>query len=291
MEIESRLADGMRRMGDEPVGPPPTQALLARGRKARRRRRVTWMGGGCLAVAALVAVPVLVLDNRQTPQPDSARIRLVAAVSSSENLSYRLKITSTHTDDAGRHWAYEGVFDPATRTGRLSSVPDNPAGPYDQRLIQGILYISHLGGPFKIMPGRPDRLQYSSLSGGGIAGTADPQELFATLKAANAAVTRTGPASYHFEADLAPSPGIHSDRLVGDVTINNDNRIEKITYERIAQGTQKNGLPITLIDANTVELSGYGQPVTVERPENAVPAPTRPPSPAPWVDVSPTTRR
>jgi hypothetical protein len=42
-------------------------------------------------------------------------------------------------------------------------------------------------------------------------------------------------------------------------------------YERTAQ-TTRNGLPLTLIEAKTLELSGYGEPVTVERPANTAPA-------------------
>lgn len=285
-DIESRLADGMRHIADEPGGPPPTQALLVRGRKARRRGRVTWMGSACLVVAALVAVPIMVQENRQTPPPDPAKMRLVAALSSSENISYRLKLTSIHTDENGRSWVFDGAFDPRTRTGHLTSVRHDPAGPYEQRLVEGTVYISHLGRPFQIMPDKVDRLQFSLVSGGGLAGTADPQELFRTLKKDDATVTQTGPAGYHFEADVAPSLWITGGRLVGDVTINGDNRIETITYQRTVQTRLKSGDPLTLTEAFTVEFSAYGEPVTVERPANAVPASPRS-SRKPWVEISP----
>lgn len=275
-DIESRLADGMRRLtGESGFGlrrKPPTQALLARGRKTRRRRRVTWAVGACVVAVGLVGVPLMMGENRQTPQPDSAKIRLVAALSGSDNISYRLKVTNSHRDDTGRPFVFEGAFDPVTRTGRLYSPPDSAGGSYDQRLVEGTLYISHRDSPFQILRGTHDRLQYSGVFGGGLTGTADPQDLLHTLAAANATVTQTGPAGYHFEVDVIndPSSGIHSDRLRGDLTINGDNRIEKVTYERTAQ-TTVNCLPVTLKEANTLELSGYGEPVTVERPANAVP--------------------
>jgi hypothetical protein len=228
---------------------------------------MTWVAGVSLIVAGLVAVPSMTREDRHTPQPDSARVRLIAALSGSDNLSYRLKITAAHKNEAGVPFVVEGVFDPATRTGRLYAPNGSFGGRYEQRLIEGTLYIGVGDAPFKVWPGTFDRLNYSSVLGNGLIGTADPQELFRTL--ATAAVTQTGPAGYHFEADLVndPSSGIHSDRLVGDLTLNGGNRIEKVTYERRAQ-TTRDGLPLTLIEANTVELSGYGEPVAVERPAN-----------------------
>src|SRR5688572_24176758 len=101
----------MRRLTGEPVpGPrrrPPAQAILARGRKGRRRRRVTWAAGAFLIAAGLVAVPPMMGENRQTPQPDSAKVRLVAALSGSDNISYRLKVTSAQRHESGLSFVLE----------------------------------------------------------------------------------------------------------------------------------------------------------------------------------------
>jgi hypothetical protein len=78
---------------------------------------------------------------------------------------------------------------------------------------------------------------------------------------------------YHFELTLKPEVSARTrfeQSLAGDVTVNADDRITKITYARTAR-VSKDGHtePSSVVDV-TVELSGYGTAVNVEKPTDVV---------------------
>jgi hypothetical protein len=279
-DLDAQLSERLHELaGGEPGSAAPTQRLLQRGRRARHRRAA--LAGTSLAVLAAGAVTaVAVATHSPTPavtadRPPAAtaatpRLELAAAVANSENISYRLKITAGGSKADPDGWGTaEGAYDPATSTGYLnSSQPDGP-GVYYQRLINGKLYLGSNGSKTWKQEPSNGTFEYGDALGGAVGASADPQELFKALRQEGGKITQTGAGTYHFEVALKGDSAIKSGTLVGDVTVDADKRIAKVTYERTTQA-EKDGQALTSTSVLTVELSDYGTPVQVEKPADVI---------------------
>lgn len=304
-DLEDQLMAGMR---DEVAGLGYTRDVL--GEATRRHRRRTALHRSAYAVGvvgvagALVAAltvgagapgsPGPVAERPATAAgPESPQLRLAAAAAASENISYRVKVTTTSKDKlpppgelpepVATTWVTEGAFDPVTATGYLDS-PDTGLRPpmsvhwRHERLVDGVRYVGTPDGSDRDSgrivwgryAGRQTSLNYDVALGGGLGASTDPQQLFRMLQGAGAKVTRNRGGGYHFEVTMQDrSAGIAADRLVGDVTVGTDGRIETVAYDRVARWNG-HGRDFTYHLHVLLELSEYGLPVRVEAPVGAV---------------------
>lgn len=303
--LEERLAAGMR---ERVAGLALTGEVLAAATRRHRRRtalvRTAYAAGVAGVVGALVAVatvgtgvpagsPGPVAERPPGAGVESPQLRLAAAAAASENISYRVKVTTTSKDKAppdgelpepvSRSWVTTGAFDPTTATGYLESPytglrPVIAAGFEHERLIDGVRYIGapngSVGSNGEIVwsqePGRHDRLNFDLALDGGLGASADPQDLFRALRQSGAKVTETAGGGYHFEVTVTdPRNAIAADSFVGDVTVGADNRIATVSYDRTARSTIR-GANFTYHLQVVIELSDYGLPVRVEKPAGAL---------------------
>jgi hypothetical protein len=266
-DFETRLANRMNDVAAE--GTPPTQHLLTRGRQARLRRRAV-ITGGLAAVVVAAGVVASVVPWAAAPSqtvaeegPQTPAVRLAAAVAASDDTSYRVKVT--WTGQRGILQVTEGAFDPATRTGYLTSGSPGIEGAYYERLVDGTRFVSSSGSRdvWKQYPGTHDRLAYDIALDSAASSSADPKGLFDLLVAAGAVITQND-TGFHFE--VSPDDG-HT--LAGDVVLGADKRIATVTYDE-TWTIGKNGEPEASTSSMTLEFSDYGTPVQVERPVNIV---------------------
>lgn len=306
-DLEEQLAAGMR---DEAAGLALSRDVLGDATRRHRRRaalhRTAYAAGvvgvvGALAAAVTAGAPGgtdgsgrstgPVAGRPATTTADTPQLRLAAAAAASENISYRVKVTTTNKDKlpprdelpepVAKSWVTKGAFDPATATGYLESPstglrPPMSIGWLQERLVDGVRYVGGLDGnrpdSGKIVwareQGRQTSLNYDVALGGGLGASTDPQQLFRMLRQAGAKVTESA-GGYHFEVTMQdPAEGITADRLVGDVTIGADKRIKTVTYDRAVRWNVKGAFTFHL--HVLVELSDYGLPVKVEAPADAV---------------------
>ncbi|AVT33156.1 hypothetical protein C6361_31100 [Plantactinospora sp. BC1] len=282
--LDSRLASGLRDLVDgEPLSAAPTEQILRRGVRARRRRTAAIVGASCAVLAVgVVAGTALTTEPAAPDRPalvaeaPTPRLELVAAITASENVSYRVKATVTfnksHGDTRAPDSSYtsEGAFDPATTTGysRFDGVEQ-------QRLVDGVLYTHTMGGQFVRESGRTERLAFDPhVLDGALSGSADRERLFEVLRQSDAKVTKKGDRAYHFEATTKSDPGTGpaTVRLVGDVTVDADGRVRTLRYEWRMTGrtTAEPPTEFTREVRVNMEFSGYGAPVTVEPPADVV---------------------
>jgi hypothetical protein len=273
--LTNQLRDTVDDIGDST---PPTQLLLLRGRRARHRRAVQLTGVSMAVLAAATAASLIATggtaahSDRSTHAASvSPRMRLAAVLTNSENISYKVNLTTSFKSAGGQPWGAHGAFDPATNTGQLYAPFQDGTGYYEERLINGVRYDGATGATFKREPGTFTYLNYEQTLGGVLTATADPQQLFRTLQEANATVTQTGAGTYRFTADINtdPASGLLTDKLMGDITVNADHRVASVSYQRTSQVT-KNGKVETMTYHVLVELSDYGLPVTVQPPAQFV---------------------
>lgn len=197
----------------------------------------------------------------------SPELRLAAAVTASQSTSYKVKTTLNRT---GRPpMIIEGAFDPATATGYLRETFDN-GGWHEERLVDGDRYHGDSYADGKVVWGHilgkyttlvwnpPSRLQ--------VAVSADPQSQLDALTKTGAKISQTGPDTYHFEAPFRVFGTFDNNKMVGDVTVGADHRVAKVMYKiTFAHSGSVDG---TVLDVTvTMELSDYGAPVTVNRPD------------------------
>jgi hypothetical protein len=296
-DLEARLTDSMhRKVG----GIALTSDVLGRAARRHHRRATTIRIGYALGVAGLAGVTAAGLTGGSgaTPRQDAgkapvvqahpAALRLAAAAAASDNISYRMRLTS-YARIAGGRWGatetFEGAFDPKTATGYVRSPQDDSV--MTELLIDGTRYIGgepplrplppemaglphERYGRYGQYPGKYDRL---SLYGGPhtVLGAAapDPAALFKALKSANATTRENPDGSLHFEYTTQVKDG--SSTTSGDVTLNVDGRIAKVAFTRLWQSTAKGRLDKGTFNA-TLELFDYGLKVKVERPADVVPA-------------------
>jgi hypothetical protein len=278
---------------DVPVPAPPTDTLLHRGRRARRRRTVTTglAGSACVllvlaGVAVTVAAPSSTTDRRTDRRgPDVAattpRLDPVAAVTATEQTSYTYTMnyravpidgaTRTPADEelqanyGGAGHDFVGAFDPATRTGFFRDT--RPMGS-ERRLINGELYDGK-GGEFFKMPGTYTGLRVGVPGMGDF--SANPPELLRYLREQGSKITGTGGGKYRFEVVVPPAPregnfpgGSAAISVTGTVTLTDDGRnVREIQFSSThpePQWVQATRIVVTYT------MAGFGEPVTVERP-------------------------
>jgi len=268
-----QLSERLHELADTPPSVAPTGRLLERGRRVKHRRAAA-LASTSLAVLALGAVTsVAVVEHADAPadRPSAsavavdARTQLVAAIISSQSTSYQMKIADNVAPDR------TGAFAPATKTGFLRSPYSDGPGFSEERLVDGVLYIGDAGLDgvlhWQRVPGKRDTLRYDESIGDTLSGTADPDGLFTMLQHEGVTVTRTGERTYHFEVSPKLDQYRLSDHYAGDVTLDAQNRVAKVSFERVVDWTKPGGrdLPPVHITA-TITYSGYGEPVTVEAP-------------------------
>ncbi|MGS2615600.1 hypothetical protein ACVCAH_13910 [Micromonospora sp. LZ34] len=287
--LDERLAHQLHDMVDgEPDSVPPVGALLDRGRRSRRRRTTTMVSATCallalgVASAATVATmpesgrPAGTAQEAPRPAPASPQMKLVAAVTASENISYRMRLTYT---DGGL--TYEGAFDPRTATGYVRAPQDDSV--MTELLINGTRYegaerplgklLADKGpgetyGRYGQYPGKYDRLSlYDDFNGVLRAAAPDPAALLKAMKGANATISENPDGTLHFEYATQYRDG--STSTSGDITLDADGRIAKVVLSSTWQSTAKGRLDTGTANA-TLEIFDYGVQVTVKRPTDVV---------------------
>lgn len=306
-DLEDQLTAGMR---DEVVGLTLTRDVLGDATRRHRRRTAlhrTASAAGVVGVAgALTAAltvgtgapggtnsPGPVAERPTVATADTPQMRLAAAAAASENISYRVKVTTTNKDKLPpsgelpepvlKSWVTKGAFDPATATGYLEKVtigglvpPMYVSFPHE-RLVDGVKYVGapngSVGSKGEIVwtreKGKRDSLDYDLAMGGKLGASADPRQLFRVLRQAGARVSENPGGGYHFEVTLHDTAlGVADDKLVGEVTIGADKRIRTVAYDRVARWQLKGDFTYHL--HVLVEFSDYGLPVKVEAPADAL---------------------
>ncbi|WP_238008266.1 hypothetical protein KZZ52_58280 [Dactylosporangium sp. AC04546] len=270
-DLEARLTESMHHQVD---GLTLSGDVLTRAGRRHRRRTTAIRLGSVLGVAALAFSAAFALNQGPAPDATTPSLRLANAAAASDDISYRIKLTTNGLN-------YEGAFDPRTDTGYVRAPQDDSV--MTELLINGTRYTGgeppldvlpsdkgegEIYGRYGVSPGTYDHL---SLYGGGVLGAAspDPAALFAALRTAGATVTENADGSLHFEYTTQTSDG--STATKGDVTLDADGRIAKVAMTGTWQSTAKGRLDTGTFSA-TLELYDYGVPVTVERPKDVVPA-------------------
>jgi hypothetical protein len=321
--IEDLLAASMR---DEVAGLRPAPDLVARAAQKYRRRarfRLAASAAGAAGIAAAVAVGLTVASpgpSAVRPGSGAARAdgqdasspqtRLVAAMTSSAQLSYRLHLINTSTTPDHRttptspprdliiwYADYTGVYDPATRLGagintiRLQSGTfDNPgsygqADGYMQVRIVGDNYYTRFSGnnePWRTAPGT--LVQALVLNGGRAwaptdGASADPAVLLAAVRQLGS-VTFVGQSGsgaqaldvYKFSYDIAGDGSVEAHQLTGTITVHDQsNLIAEITMQTTVTGASSQVAEAGSTTFTTVmTFSDYGVLVRVQAPAGAV---------------------
>lgn len=292
INLEEQLAAGMRaHVADVAVDP----AVVVRATRRHRRRTAVIRTGYALGVAGLAGVLAVGLtagggggragQDPPTVQAEAptASLRLSKAAAASDNISYRMKVaTGAATGAASR--TCEGAFDPMTATGYVRCPQDDSVAV--ELLIDGTRYMGgeppltplppdkipggEVYGRYGQYPGKHDRLSLYGDAGSVLGAAApDPAALFKALQQANATITQNPDGTLHFQYSTQSGQG--SSTTAGDVTLNADDRIAKVTLDGTWQSTAKGRLDTGTFHA-TLELSDYGVPVHVDRPTDVVPA-------------------
>ncbi|MEU4479395.1 hypothetical protein AB0F68_15225 [Micromonospora sp. NPDC023966] len=304
-DLEDQLIAGMR---DRVTGLTPTRDVLGAATRRHRRRtalhRTAYAAGVVGVAGAVTAVvtvgggtpagdggaPAPVVAGPATAAGDAPRMRLAAAAAASQNVSYRVKITTR--DGSAKPgklsawvadtWVTEGAFDPATDTGYWNSPwegksrPSVVSGWSGEKLVGGVRYRAAIDGSdrsgrklaWSREEGRYDHLDLDTAMGGSLGASASPEELFRVLGQAGATVTERSSGVYHFELALTkPSPEVLADRFEGEVRIGADDRIARVSYDRTSRPARDNH---TWHLAVVIEFSGYGLPVKVEPPAHVI---------------------
>lgn len=332
--IEELLASSMR---EEVAGLTPAPDLVARA--ARRHRQHTRVRAasitGTAGVAAAVAIGLTVASagpsaNRTLPgadqtvpgadrtvpgvgrtqEPASPRARLVAAMITSAQLSYRLHLVNTSTLPGHRmtptsrprdliNWYadYTGVYNPRTGSGagvntiREQSGTLADPGSYGQ--VDGYMDVRIVGGRFYTRfsgSGQPWRtaqgtlIQALVLNGGRAwaptdGASADPAVLLAALRRLGtvtfAGQSGTGAAAldtYDFKYDIPGDGSVRPHQLTGTIVVHDQSSlIAKITMRTTVTGANPQIADGGWTTFTTVmTFSDYGVPVSVEAPTGAL---------------------
>ena len=276
-DIEDLLIAGMHeRVGGITL---TTDVLAGAGRRHQRRTAIrrTAYAAGVLGLAGALGITATTgggAPRSQTPPAvagaESANLRLAAAIAASENISYRVSV-STHVASVpgSPDWTAEGAFDPTKATGYLRAPYTEGPGFREERLINGVRYAGDAGGDKKVVwqryPGKQNKLNYDGALSGTLGASADPASMLAALRQAGATITDNGAGGFHFSVKVK-TPGAQSDALTGDVTLDGDKRIAKVSYQRTIVWV-KNGKAQSPVDLRvTLRLSDYGKPVEVTKP-------------------------
>ncbi|NUR71053.1 MAG: hypothetical protein HOU81_09540 [Hamadaea sp.] len=288
MSDMEQLTHRLQELADVAPSDAPTGRLLERGRRARHRRAAV-TSASLAAVVALGTVGGVAVATSGTPDRPAAtasatdpRLELVAAVTKSENISYRMRLT-TATESGQSLMTYEGAFDPRTATGYVRAPQDDSV--MVELLINGTRYIGGerpesplpsdkgLGetyGRYGVYPGKYDHLSiYGDQDTVEGAAAPDPAALFKALKAVGATVTRKPDGTVHFAYAQPSDNGLTTANASGDVTFDADGRVAMVAMRVQWQSTVKGKLQSGTV-LSTMQLSDYGLPVQVKRPTDVV---------------------
>ncbi|NUO60558.1 MAG: hypothetical protein HOV78_28150 [Hamadaea sp.] len=286
---EEQLTDRLHELAEVPPSAAPTGRLLERGRRARHRRAA--VTSASLAAVVALGVVGVVAATAGTPDRPAAtasaadpRLELVAAVTKSENISYRMRLTTAAASGQSLT-TYEGAFDPTTDTGYVRAPQDDSV--MVELLINGTRYIGgerpesplpadkgagETYGRYGQYPGKYDHLSIYGDSDTVVGAVApDPAALFKALKAHDATVTRQPDGSVHFAYAESSDKGLTSTNTSGDVTFDADGRVAKVVMTFHWQTTVKGRFQSGTV-VSTLQLSDYGLAVQVQRPADVVPA-------------------
>ncbi|GIJ73980.1 hypothetical protein [Virgisporangium ochraceum] len=271
---------------DVPASAPPTDRLLDRGRRLRRRRTMATVGSAC-AVLVLAGVAVAVTAPATTA-PDgrdrgtaatSPRLDPVAAVTATERTSYTYTmnyravpidgVARTPADEellanyGGAGHDFLGAFDPATSTGFHRDPREFGS---ERRLIDGVMFDGK-GGYWTELPGRYTGLRVGVPGMGTFSATTT--ELLRLLREQGAEVTGAGP--YTFEMVVPPAPaegrfpgGTAAVSVTGTVTLTDDGRFVR-TLRFSSTHPEPQWVQGVRIEV-TYTFADHGAPVVVERP-------------------------
>ncbi|MGC3859017.1 hypothetical protein ACPSM1_02375 [Micromonospora chersina] len=292
-DLDERLTDRLHALVDgEPHSAAPAATLLQRGRRARRRRTAT-VAGGTLAVLVLSAAGATTLVHRpapdrpavaagaSTPAPASPQMELAAAVATTENTSYRVVVRRTNQVDPNWVETTTGAFDPATANGWLRTpYTGGGRGFMEERLVDGVYFVGDAGVDKKLhweqYRGKRKFLPFDVAMGGSLSASAKQEGLLQVLKKTGATVSRTGDRAYHFSAEptgkdtgFGPGAPLESETVVGDVTLDAQNRIAKLNYELTLVWNKNGKIGPPAVVRVSMTFSDYGAPVAVERPAHA----------------------
>jgi hypothetical protein len=279
--FETQLAEGLHGLADsEPETTAPSAALLKRGRRARHGHLVTVVGSSLAVLAIAAAAVVIGAPNRSGPPVGDARatadMELVAALSKTKQTSFRVRVEQTlrYTAINGRSYTTVGAFDPVAVSGYMrQSSEGSDMG--ELRLVRGDLYSIH--GKTWVQAGKSEWLPFDALGtvfDGELGSTADSEQLLDVLRTAGANVSKVGPRLFRFDVTVKAGT-IGTYRVAGDVTLDSQSRVTKITYN--GQLTLSQSPPVAFdgpklfpIGKVTMEFSGYGEPVLVKPPDSKI---------------------
>jgi hypothetical protein len=279
--FETRLAEGLHGLADsEPATTAPSAALLKRGRRARHGHLVAVVGSSLAVLAIAAAAVVIGAPNRSGPPVGDARataeVELVAAVSKTKQTSFRVRVEQMlgHTAINVHGYTTVGAFDPAAVSGYLrGSSEGTDMG--ELRLVRGELYSIH--GKAWVRSGKSEWLPFDALGtvlDAELGSTTDSEQLLDVLRTAGANVSKVGPRLFRFDVTVeAGTVGTY--RVAGDVVLDSQSRVAKITYDGQLTLTQSppvafDGPKLFPIAKVTMEFSGYGEPVLVKPPDSKI---------------------
>jgi hypothetical protein len=243
---------------------PPTPDLLHQVRQravgcreaTSRRRRALVPSLATLGAAGVLAAVALVASAVTSTPPASAQTRVVAAATLTAQDSYRVRLTSTKRTDAHvSSGTDEGVFDPATRTGRLDGGKDVPEVRFVGDTVYTLLPANHVRRP-PDMPerarwvaserGRPKGVGISELAEVSDRVLADPQQALEWVRSAGQVRERgtaagAGWTGLSYALELTDRHW----RITGTVDVDTDGRVRRLDLT-IRASDRANGLSGTV---------------------------------------------
>ena len=321
--LEDLLAASMR---EEVVGLTLAPDLVARAaRRHRQRTRVRRAASvtGTAGIAAAMAIGVTVASSgpgavRTGPgaakagsqAASSPQARLVAAMTTSAQLSYRLHLVNTSIlpghqmtpasqprDLINWYADYTGVYDPRTRSGagvdvmrQESGTGTDPSlygkvdGRIQVRIVGANYYTRFSGNGEPWFTGRGTMVQALVLNGGRAwaptdGASADPAVLLAAVRHLGS-ITLVGKSgsgaqaldTYKFSYDIAGDSSVKPHLLTGTIVVHDQsNLIAEITMQTTVTGANPQIADAGLTTFKTVmTFSDYGVAVSVQVPAGAV---------------------
>lgn len=329
--IEDLLTASMR---DEVAGLRPAPDLVSRAAKRHRQRarlRLATSAAGVVGTATAVAVGLTVASAGPGAAPtessavrtgssaatatgqaaNTQQMRLLAAMTTSARLSYRLRLinTSVLPDHRGTPTSrpgdlitwyadYTGVYDPATRLGAGISIDRQQSGTLadpssygkadgftEVRLIGDKYYYRVSGSGEPWIAGQGTLVQALVLNGGRAwaptdGASADPAVLLAVARqlgsvtfAGQSGSGATALDTYKFSYGIAGDGSVKPHQLTGTITVHDQsNLIAEITMQTTVTGASPQIADSGQLTFKTVlAFSDYGVPVSVQAPPGAVP--------------------
>jgi len=308
--IEDLLAASMR---EEVAGLTPAPDLVERAAKRHRQRsriRLAASVAGTAGIAAAVAIGLTVASSgpaavRTGPgaakaggqAASSPQARLVAAMTTSAQLSYRLHLVNT-SKTPGRllNWYadYTGVYDPRTRSGAGVNILRRPGTGTDPSLhgkVDGRIQVRIVGDNYYTRwangeswdTGRGALVQALVLNGGRAwaptdGASADPAVLLAAVRRLGSVkcAGKSGSGgraldTYNFRYNIAGDASVKPHLLTGTIVVHDQSDlIATITMQTSVTGAHPQLADGGRLTFKTVmTFTDYGVPVSVQAPAGA----------------------